>query len=109
MRGSITAPGSGERDREIYLDALDDMIYGEDPSEGFVRGRRFIHPKLGFTFTAPEGFSLDNTAQAVIGVRDGGTQAMRFDVARVSVGAVARRLSHLGLDRRRRQGRRSRI
>jgi predicted Zn-dependent protease len=78
-----SSPGSGERDREAYLDALDDMIYGEDPSEGFVRGRRFIHPKLGFTFTAPEGFSLDNTAQAVIGVREGGTQAMRFDVARV--------------------------
>ena len=79
-----SSPGAGERDRDAYLDALDDMIYGEDPSEGFVRGRRFIHPKLGFTFTAPEGFSLDNTAQAVIGVRDGGTQAMRFDVARVS-------------------------
>ena len=31
--------------------------YGEDPSEGFVRGRRFLHPKLGFTFTAPDGFS----------------------------------------------------
>jgi predicted Zn-dependent protease len=81
----FSSPGAaGERDRDLYLDALDDMIYGEDPSEGFVRGRRFIHPKLGFTFTAPEGFSLDNTAQAVIGVREGGTQAMRFDVARVS-------------------------
>jgi predicted Zn-dependent protease len=80
----FSSPGAGERDREAYLDALDEMIYGEDPSEGFVRGRRFIHPKLGFTFTAPEGFSLDNTAQAVIGVREGGQQAMRFDVARVS-------------------------
>ena len=28
--------------------------------------------KLGFTFTAPDGFSLDNTAQAVFGVKDGG-------------------------------------
>jgi predicted Zn-dependent protease len=80
----FSSPGAGERDRDLYLDALDEMIFGEDPSEGFVRGRRFIHPKLGFTFTAPEGFSLDNTAQAVIGVREGGTQAMRFDVARVS-------------------------
>jgi predicted Zn-dependent protease len=81
----FSSPGAnGEKDRDLYLDALDEMIYGEDPSEGFVRGRRFIHPKLGFTFTAPEGFSLDNTAQAVIGVREGGTQAMRFDVARVS-------------------------
>jgi predicted Zn-dependent protease len=48
-----------------------------------VRGRRFLHPKLGFTFTAPDTFTLDNTAQAVIGVREGGTQAMRFDVVRV--------------------------
>ena len=61
----------------------DNLVYGEDPSEGFVRGRRFLHPKLGFTFTAPDNFTLDNTAQAVIGVRDGGTQAMRFDVVRV--------------------------
>jgi len=48
-----------------------------------VRGRRFLHPKLGFTFQAPDNFSLDNTAKAVIGVREGGSQAMRFDVVRV--------------------------
>jgi predicted Zn-dependent protease len=59
------------------------MIYGEDPSEGFVRGRRFLHPKLGFTFVAPEGFALDNTAQAVLGVREGGGQALRVDAVRV--------------------------
>ena len=78
-----TSPEADERDRETYLQAIDNIVYGEDPSEGFVRGRRFLHPKLGFTFTAPENFTLDNTAQAVIGVRDGGTQAMRFDVVRV--------------------------
>jgi predicted Zn-dependent protease len=75
--------GGGERDRETYLSAIDGIVYGEDPSEGFVRGRRFLHPKLGFTFQAPEAFTLDNTAQAVIGVREGGNQAMRFDVVRV--------------------------
>jgi predicted Zn-dependent protease len=72
-----------EHDRETYLAAVDNIVYGEDPSEGFVRGRRFLHPKLGFTFQAPENFTLDNTAQAVIGVREGGAQAMRFDVVRV--------------------------
>ncbi|HEY0851648.1 MAG TPA: M48 family metalloprotease, partial [Bradyrhizobium sp.] len=79
-----SSPQGGERDRETYLAAIDNLVYGEDPSEGFVRGRRFLHPKLGFTFAAPDTFTLDNTAQAVIGVRDGGTQAMRFDVVRVS-------------------------
>jgi predicted Zn-dependent protease len=77
------SPDNAERDREDYLSAIDNIVYGEDPSEGFVRGRRFLHPKLGFTFQAPETFTLDNTAQAVIGVREGGTQAMRFDVVRV--------------------------
>ncbi|WP_244549208.1 M48 family metalloprotease [Bradyrhizobium canariense] len=78
-----SSPDGGERDREDYLAAIDNIVYGEDPSEGFVRGHRFLHPKLGFTFTAPDTFTLDNTAQAVIGVRDGGSQAMRFDVVRV--------------------------
>ncbi len=77
------SPEARERDRETYLAAIDNIVYGEDPSEGFVRGRRFLHPKLGFSFTAPEGFALENTAQAVIGVREGGSQAMRFDVVRV--------------------------
>jgi predicted Zn-dependent protease len=77
------AGSAGAREKADYLSALDGMIYGEDPSEGFVRGRRFVHPKLGFTFVAPEGFALDNTAQAVLGVREGGGQALRVDAVRV--------------------------
>jgi predicted Zn-dependent protease len=79
----FSTPGAGERDKAGYLAGIDGMVYGEDPSEGFVRGRRFLHPKLGFTFLAPEGFTLDNTAQAVLGVKEGGGQALRLDVVRV--------------------------
>ena len=85
--------------RTSYLASLDGLVYGEDPSEGFVRGRRFLHPKLGFTFTAPEGFALDNTAQAVFGVKDGGEQALRLDVVRVPAEQALAGLSQLGLDR----------
>jgi len=66
-----------------YLSEINGIVYGEDPGEGFVRGRRFLHPKLGFTFTAPDGFTLDNTAQAVLGIKRGGGQALRLDVVRV--------------------------
>jgi predicted Zn-dependent protease len=69
--------------RATYLGDIDGIVFGEDPSEGFVRGHRFLHPKLGFTFTAPDGFALDNTAQAVLGVKKGGGQALRLDVVRV--------------------------
>lgn len=79
----VGAPGAGERDRDSYLSSLDGVIYGEDPSEGFARGRRFQHPKLGFTFMAPPGFSLDNTTQAVLGLKEGGGEALRLDVVSV--------------------------
>src|SRR6516225_4506046 len=69
--------------KATYFGNIDGIVFGEDPSEGFVRGRRFLHPRLGFTFTAPEGFALDNTAQAVLGVKHGGGQALRLDVVRV--------------------------
>ena len=69
--------------KAAYFADIDGIVFGEDPSEGFVRGRRFLHPKLGFTFTAPDGFTLDNTAQAVLGVKHGGGQALRLDVVRV--------------------------
>ncbi|HSI41442.1 MAG TPA: M48 family metalloprotease [Xanthobacteraceae bacterium] len=74
----------GERDRDQYLAAIDGLVYGDDPKEGFVRGRRFFHPKLGFTFTAPEGFTLENTSQAVLGASSAGREALRLDAVRVA-------------------------
>lgn len=72
-----------ERDRADFLDAIDGLVYGDDPKEGYVRGRSFLHPNLGFTFTAPEGFSLENTAQAVLGATASGKEALRLDAVRV--------------------------
>src|SRR5882762_1749863 len=73
------ATGRAHRDKEAkeaYLASLDGMTYGEDPADGFVRGRHFLHPKLGFSFMAPEGFALDNTTQAVLGTKEGAGQAL---------------------------------
>ena len=80
----FASTGSAQRDKAAYLASVDGMIYGEDPKDGFVRGRHFLHPKLGFTFMAPEGFVLDNTAQAVLGTKEGFGQALRLDVVKVS-------------------------
>jgi len=77
------SPQERAQARDAYLANIDGIVFGEDPSEGFVRGRRFLHPRLGFTFTAPQGFVLDNTAQAVLGVKRGGAAALRLDVVQV--------------------------
>ena len=79
----IGAPGLGNPGRAEYLAAIDGINFGDDPSEGIIRGRRFLHPKLGFAFIAPEGFVLDNSAKAVLGVSDGGNEALRLDSVRL--------------------------
>lgn len=66
--------------REPYLNALDGLIYGDSARQGFVRGQRFIHPKLGFTFTAPPGFSIINKPQEVVMAGPSGALAI-FDAA----------------------------
>src|SRR5690606_36541982 len=38
------APGVGTTDRDRYLAGIDGMVFGDDPSQGFVRDRSFYHP-----------------------------------------------------------------
>ena len=80
----IGAPGIGEPGRDDYLSAIDGIEFGDNPSEGVVRGRQFSHPRLGFAITAPDGFVLENTSQAVLGVARGGAEALRLDSVSVS-------------------------
>lgn len=80
------APGIGEADRGRWLQAVEGTTYGDDPTQGVVRGRQFFHPKLRFAMSAPEGFVLENTAQAVLGVTAGAKEAFRLDSTRVDQG-----------------------
>jgi predicted Zn-dependent protease len=78
------APGVGETGRDEYLTVVDGISYGDNPAQGLVRGARFLHPKLGFAFQAPDGFTLENQSAALIGVGEGGAQALRLDSIAVS-------------------------
>ncbi len=80
------APGIGEVDRDRYLAGINGIVFGDDPSQGFVRGRTFLHPSLGVSFTVPDGFVLDNTSDAVLATGPDGT-ALRFDGANLPAGS----------------------
>jgi predicted Zn-dependent protease len=81
-----SAPGLGETGRARYLAAVDGLSYGDDPADGIVRNRRFVHARLGVAFEAPEGFSLENTSQAVLGSSADGSRRLLFDAAETPVG-----------------------
>ena len=80
------APGIGEVDRDRYLAGIDGLVYGDDPSQGYVRERTFIHPTLGVGFTVPDGFVIDNASDAVLATGADGT-ALRFDAVALVRGA----------------------
>ncbi|GIK99165.1 MAG: metalloprotease [Alphaproteobacteria bacterium] len=67
-------------ERDIYLDKIDGMLYGDDPKEGFIKGSRFAHPVLKFEFTVPQDFRLRNSSAAVIAQGPNGA-GIQFDQA----------------------------
>lgn len=52
--------------RDVYLKKIDGIIFGDSPSQGFARGRDFLHPELRFKFRVPKGFELKNGVQHVV-------------------------------------------
>ncbi len=57
----------GERPRngDAFLTRLDGLLYDDDPAQGVIDGATFRHPGLRIGFTAPQGYSLANSAAAV--------------------------------------------
>ena len=75
-------PGTGTRDRDTFLNGVDGMLFGDTPQEGYVRGRTFMHPELGVSFSVPERFVIDNSAAAVTASGPGDV-AVRFDAVTI--------------------------
>jgi len=55
----------GRTNRDVFLANIDGLTYGDDPSQGFVDGRDFLHPELRLAFQAPNGFYMVNGTRAV--------------------------------------------
>ena len=77
-RAFFGAPGIGEQNRADYMAAIGGMVFGDSPSQGAIAGQRFIHPGLKFTFAVPQGYTLQISKGAVVGVAGDG-EAVRFD------------------------------
>ena len=61
-----------------YMERLHNMVYGDDPKEGLIKGQMFIHPEMRFRFIVPDGFLLINTPRAVI-AKGPSDAAIQFD------------------------------
>ena len=55
----------GDEGRSRYLQAINGMTFGESREQGVTRGRHFYHEPLGIALTAPEGWKVRNTPEAI--------------------------------------------
>lgn len=67
--------------RNEYFNALNGMVYGDSASQGFMKGQTFWHPDMGFTFTFPSGFQVNNQPTQIIGLHKGSGAVILFDAA----------------------------
>jgi predicted Zn-dependent protease len=64
-----------------YKRELADLVYGDDPREGFVEAGAFYHPGLGFQLRFPAGWKIQNSQQAVTGVSADQNAAVEMTLA----------------------------
>ena len=76
----VTANPDPRIGQEEYLLRLDGLVYGDDPEQGVIRGRDFLHPALRFRFQVPPGFRLINGRRQVVALSESGAQIL-FDAA----------------------------
>lgn len=59
-------------DQADYLASINNMVYGQDPRQGFVEKNAFYHPQLRFSFSFPGDWQIQNTpSQVVLATKDG--------------------------------------
>jgi predicted Zn-dependent protease len=61
-----TASTKRATDAAEFLQHIDGIIFGDSPSEGIVRGNRFLHPDLRLSITFPNGWEIQNTKTQVV-------------------------------------------
>ena len=57
--------GTGLRNRDAFLAQLDGVMIDDDPAQGVIEGRSFIHPDLRLQFMVPTGYLMQNGTTAV--------------------------------------------
>lgn len=54
-----------EVSQDAYYAVLDDVVFGENPRQGFTEDDVFYHPELAFRFSVPAGWNVRNQARQV--------------------------------------------
>lgn len=49
-----------------YISLIDNLVFGDSPQDGILRGRQFFHEGLGFSMHFPEQWNVSNMSDRII-------------------------------------------
>lgn len=86
--------------RDEYLSYIDNMIFGDSPQEGIIRGRNFYHEPLGLAMRFPEKWNVRNLPDKILLVSADGNALMQINAEKISEQSSPRNfmIQHMGLN-----------
>jgi predicted Zn-dependent protease len=64
----------GKVNPEAFLAAIDGMVYGADPRDGFFLGDRLVHPNAGITMDIPPDWKAVSSGEVLFAIAKGETE-----------------------------------
>lgn len=81
LASKAAATTKTERNADVFLRHIDGIVYGDNPKDGIVRGREFLHPAMRFALEFPEGWEVQNTPDQVAAREPGVNHYMLLQIA----------------------------
>ena len=78
--------------RDRFLDEIDGLIFGPNPTAGVVTGADFYHPALGFAVQFPAGWEVANQPDQIIAVNPRKTAQVQLTTRQVESGMTPRKV-----------------
>ena len=80
-------------DRNGYYDQIEGLQFGDNPEDGVIRGREFLHAPLEFGLEFPEGWEVQNSESVVVAKQPGQEIYMLLQLAENGRGSDLRTIA----------------
>ncbi len=76
---SETSKSANYIGHEEYMAYIDNLVYGDSPHEGILRGQHFFHEELGFSMTFPKNWNVSNLPDRILLTSPGGKAIIQIN------------------------------
>ena len=64
----LKKPGQQIRNRDIFLQKINGLVFGDSEKDGILRGRNFYHKALGIALQFPENWRVENSPSRLVAI-----------------------------------------